>query len=129
MKARHSIRGSARASDLTAPAGTVGSSAALKTPWTAERLETVPDFASYVCNLRLRTGLTRKQLAQRAGLSESSLARFELGRTMDYPVGRLLRLLRALGVRLEAAPAWPSPDLAVVLEEVKSGRNTGPASR
>lgn len=129
MNTRHSIRGSARASNHTAPAGTVGSSAALKTPWASERLETVPDFASYVCNLRLRAGLTRKQLAQRAGLSESSLARFELGRTMDYPVGRLLRLLRALGARLEAAPARSRPDLAILLEEVKSGQNTGPASR
>lgn len=100
-----------------------------KTPFTAVRLDTVPDVARFVREQRERAGLTRRQLAERAGLSESTIAKFERGEALDYPFGRVLRLLRALGARLEAAPVQLMPDLGSVLEEVKAGRNTGPNAR
>lgn len=93
------------------------------------RLDTVPDVARFVREQREREGLTQRQLAERTGLSENSIAKFERGQTLDYPLGRVLRLLRALGARLEAAPARPMPDLGSVLEEVKAGQNSGPNSR
>lgn len=93
------------------------------------RLDTVPDVARFVREQREREGLTRRQLAERTGLSESSIAKFERGESPDFPLGRALLLLRALGFRLVPAPKGSGPDLAAVLEEVKAGRNTGPNSR
>jgi transcriptional regulator with XRE-family HTH domain len=103
-------------------------------PWTKRslktvRLDTVPDVARFVRELRLHHGLNRGQLAERAGLSERSLARFELGQTLDYSLGRVQRVLRVLGVRLVPAPGSARPNLDTLLEEVKAGRNTGPNSR
>lgn len=98
-------------------------------PFTAARLDTVSDAARVVREQREREGLTQRQLAERTGLSESSISKFERGEAPDYPLRRVQRLLRALGIRLEALPALPSPDLVDVLEEVKAGRNTGPNAR
>ena len=92
-------------------------------------LDTVPDVAHFIRQLREREGLTQRQLAARTGLSESSIAKFERGEAPDFPLGRALLLLRALGVRLVPASKGAGPDLAAVLEEVKAGLNTGPNSR
>lgn len=96
---------------------------------TSARLDTVPDVAHFVRLQREREGLTRRQLAERTGLSESSIAKFERDDAPDFPLGRALLLLRALGFRLVPAPKAAGPDLAAVLEDVKAGRNTGPKSR
>lgn len=93
------------------------------------RLDTVPDVAHFVRQQRERDGLTQRQLAERTGLSESSIAKFERGDAPDFPLGRALLLVRALGFRLVPAPKGTGPDLAAVLEDVKAGRNTGPNSR
>lgn len=93
------------------------------------RLDTVPDVADFVRQQRERQGLTQRQLAERTGLSESSIAKLERGDAPDFPLGRALLLLRALGFRLVPAPKAAGPALAAVLEEVKTGRNTGPNSR
>lgn len=96
---------------------------------TEVRIDTVPDVARVVREQREREGLTQRQLAERTGISESSIAKFERGQTLDYPLGRALLLLRSLGFRLVPAPKGAGPDLAAVLEDVKAGRNTGPNSR
>lgn len=93
------------------------------------RLDTVPDVARFVREQREQKGLTQRQLAERTGLSESSIAKFERGDVPDFPLGRALLLLRALGFRLVLASKGVGPDLAAVLEEVKAGLNTGPNSR
>jgi transcriptional regulator with XRE-family HTH domain len=50
---------------------------------------------------RERAGLTRERLAQKIGISYSSVANFEAGR-QDMPLSRILAYLRATG----ADPAW-----------------------
>lgn len=96
---------------------------------TNARLDTVPDVAHFVRLQREREGLTRRQLAERTGLSESSIAKFERGDAPQFPLGRALLLLRALGFGLVSAPKGAGPDLTALLKEVKAGRNTGPNSR
>lgn len=93
------------------------------------RLDTVPDFANLIRERRIQAGLTRRHLARRAGLSLSSLARFERSETPNLPLERVLRLFRALGIHLEVAPACRAPTLLEVLADVRVGRNTGPRSR
>jgi transcriptional regulator with XRE-family HTH domain len=95
----------------------------------AVRLDTIPDVARFVREQRTLNCLTPRQLAELAGLSERSLARFERGQTLDYPLGRVLRVLRALGLRLVPTPRDFGPNLDSLLDEVKAGRNTGPNSR
>jgi transcriptional regulator with XRE-family HTH domain len=52
---------------------------------------------------RLRVGLTQRELADKAGLPQSTIGRIETGRT-DPGVGTLTRLLRACGYDLAVEP-------------------------
>jgi transcriptional regulator with XRE-family HTH domain len=52
---------------------------------------------------RRRAGLTQRQLAAKAGISQESIARIERGR-VDPRVGTLDRLLEACNYGLEALP-------------------------
>lgn len=96
---------------------------------TPVRLDTVPDVASVVRQTRTQAGLTQQQLAERAGLPVSALARLERAETVDFSLGRVLRLLRVLGLRVQVVLAPRRPTLTDVLDDVRNGRNTGPKSR
>ena len=52
---------------------------------------------------RLRAGLTQKELAERAGISQPALARIEAGR-VNPRVDTMARLLRECGMSLEPLP-------------------------
>lgn len=52
---------------------------------------------------RRRAGLTQRELAARAGVPQSTVARIELG-MMDPRVGTVDRLLRECGMNLELEP-------------------------
>ncbi|MCA1823916.1 MAG: helix-turn-helix transcriptional regulator [Mycobacteriales bacterium] len=61
---------------------------------------------------RRRAGLTQAQLAERAGTTQSAVARWESGRTSPS-VDTLLRLLRLCGFRLDVAlDRYDDSDLA-----------------
>jgi len=51
---------------------------------------------------RRRAGLTQVQLAEKAGTTQSAIARLESGRT-DPTFGQLQKLLKACGFRLDVA--------------------------
>lgn len=53
---------------------------------------------------RRRAGLTQRELAAASGVPQSTIARIELGRLVPR-VDTLDRLLRAMGLSLEAEPA------------------------
>jgi DNA-binding XRE family transcriptional regulator len=55
-------------------------------------------FGDYLLAFRLAAGLTKQELAARAGVCEESVARYEDGRDAWWSVA--LKLLRALGVPL-----------------------------
>lgn len=64
------------------------------------RLLTSPTVAgSLVLQARLRMKLTQRQLAEKAGTAQSTVAAYERG-TKDPTMGSLLRLLRAAGFDL-----------------------------
>ena len=52
---------------------------------------------------RLRAGLTQKQLAERAGISQPALARIESGRVKPR-IDTIERLLRECGMSLQPMP-------------------------
>lgn len=52
-------------------------------------------------NLRLAAGLTQKQVAEQAQLSESTVSRFERGDPKYLTVGVALAICKVLGVKVE----------------------------
>ena len=58
------------------------------------------DFVAYA---RRKAGLSQRALAERAGVTQATIARIEKGE-IDPRSGTVLRLLRACGYDLEAAP-------------------------
>jgi transcriptional regulator with XRE-family HTH domain len=58
------------------------------------------DGGQFVREARRRAGMTQRQLAARAGVSQPLVARIE-GGTVDPPFERLLELVRACGFDLE----------------------------
>jgi len=60
--------------------------------------------ASLLRYARRRAGLTQRELAARAGLAQSSIARIENGRVAPS-ADRLARLVEHCGMRLTAEPA------------------------
>ncbi|MES2070058.1 MAG: helix-turn-helix transcriptional regulator [Pseudomonadota bacterium] len=70
-----------------------------------------------VARIRKERGLTQVQLAQMAGMGQSTLARFETGAVAEFGTRKLLRLLELLGHELQIAPAGARPTLDSVLAE------------
>lgn len=58
--------------------------------------------ADLVREARKRAGLTQRELAERAGTTQSAIARFESGRTSPS-FDSVLRLIRLCGFRLDVA--------------------------
>ena len=67
------------------------------------------DTATFIRNLRLHGGLTQEELGQRAGTSQSAVARYEAG-VSSPSVNTLERMVRAAGAELHLStkPAPPS---------------------
>jgi len=72
------------------------------------------DAATMVRTARMRAGLSKRELARRAGTSPAALVTYEQG-TRDPTVGTLVRIVQAAGadpgVRI-AARAGPDPGVA-----------------
>ncbi len=61
-------------------------------------------YGPYVSELRSKLGLTQKELAEAAGITERTLGNIENQRHTGQ-VGKLVRVFRALGIELEH-PRW-----------------------
>lgn len=64
---------------------------------------------------RLRAGLTQKDLAERAGTTQSAVARWERGRSRPT-VETLARLVAACGLELRLGLSRSDPDEATLIE-------------
>ena len=72
-----------------------------------------------LAHARKRAGLTQRELAARAGVPQSTVARIELG-MMDPRVGTLDRLLRECGVAVEVGPRYgEGVDRSLIAERLK----------
>ncbi len=88
--------------------------------------ETQRQLASRLKNLRLNAGYKRTTLAQRAGVSEASLKRFE--NSGEISLKNLLRLTHAFG-RLQDFSAIFQPAEAKTLAELKLGVDSNTPKR
>ena len=96
----------------------------------AYRVETVPDVGAAFRQLRKKAGKTQAEIAAAAGIRQEVVSRFEAGRSADFSLGKLLRLLQALDAQLTLEVAGQRrPTLIDLLEERRTGANTGPDSR
>lgn len=71
--------------------------------------------ASLIREARLRAGLTQARLAQRAGTTQSAVARWETGGTRPS-LETLARLLRACGFELRLGLEEPDADTSSLIE-------------
>ena len=92
-------------------------------------IRTVSDMGQKVQEARKNAALTQQQLADRVGMLQEALSRFERGRGNDFSLARFLRLAQALACTVELVPADGKPTLLDVLDERRRGANVGPNSR
>lgn len=92
-------------------------------------MKTLADLGAELQKLRQQAKLSQKQVAAATAMRQEALSRFESGRSNDFSVAKLLRLVQALGYDLQFVPAQKRPTLTDVLAETRASANTGPASR
>lgn len=92
-------------------------------------MKTLMDIGAEFQQLRKQVGLTQTEVANRAGMQQEVLSRFERGRGNDFSLGRLLRMAHALGYDIEFVPLQKRPTLTDVLQERLQSANVGPESR
>ncbi len=71
--------------------------------------------ASILREARLRAGLTQAELGKRAGTTQSSVARWETGRSRP-PLETLMRLVRACGFELQVELESADPGEVSLIE-------------
>lgn len=87
-------------------------------------MTTLSDVAEQLKAARTEAQLTQTELAARAGVARTTLARMEtLGRG-DMSVSVLVRLLEAAGYDLKVVKAGHTRTLEDILAEQRSGENT-----
>lgn len=87
-------------------------------------MTTLSDVAEQLKAARTEAKLTQTELAARAGVARTTLARMEtLGRG-DMSVSVLVRLLEAAGYDLKVVKTGHSRTLEDILAEQRSGENT-----
>ena len=91
--------------------------------------ETLRDAGERLRQLRKEAGLTQTELANRVGMRQEALSRFESGHGTDFSAGRLLKLLHALGFGVDFVPLNRRPTLNDTLRERREGLNVGPRAR
>ncbi len=75
------------------------------------RIDTPRDLAGVVRGRRISLGLSQANLAKRAGVSRPWLSHVETGKA-TAELGLIMRLLDALGLRLDVAESSGAPDHA-----------------
>ena len=93
-------------------------------------MKTLPDLGAEFQALRREVGLTQRETAQRVGMRQEALSRFERGRGGDFSVAKLLRLAQALGRDLDFGPTHKRPPtLDDVLAERRAHSGNSGTSR
>lgn len=99
------------------------------TPDAYSSLQTLQDAGSQFKALRLAANRTQTEVASMVGMRQEALSRFEAGRSTDFSLSKLMRLLQVLGLELDFKPTVRRPSLKDVLIEVRQGVNSGPNAR
>jgi transcriptional regulator with XRE-family HTH domain len=84
-------------------------------------MSTLADVAHQLKAVRLAAGLTQTELARRASVSRTTVARMETVAKGDMSVSVLVRLLEAAGYDLKAVKLGHARTLEDVLAEQRSG--------
>lgn len=84
-------------------------------------MTTLADVADQLKAARRETGLTQAELAERAGVSRTTLARMETLAKGDMSVSVLVRLLEAAGYDLKVVKVGHARTLEDILAEQRSG--------
>ena len=84
-------------------------------------MSNLADVADQLKAVRLAAGLTQTELARRARVSRTTVARMETVAKGDMSVSVLLRLLEAMGYELKAVKFGHTRTLEDVLAEQRSG--------
>jgi transcriptional regulator with XRE-family HTH domain len=84
-------------------------------------MTTLADVADQLKAVRLAAGLTQTELARRASVSRTTVARMERVAKGDMSVSVLVRLLEAAGYELKAVKLGHTRTLEDVLAEQRSG--------
>jgi transcriptional regulator with XRE-family HTH domain len=84
-------------------------------------MSTLADVAEQLKAVRLAAGLTQTELARRASVSRTTVARMETVAKGDMSVSVLVRLLEAVGYELKAVKLGHARTLEDVLAEQRSG--------
>jgi transcriptional regulator with XRE-family HTH domain len=84
-------------------------------------MSTLADVADQLKFARLAAGLTQAELARRAGVSRTTVARMETVAKGDMSVSVLVRLLEAAGYEFKAVRHGHARTLEDVLAEQRSG--------
>lgn len=84
-------------------------------------MSTLADVAAELKAVRLAAGLTQTELARRANVSRTTVARMETVAKGDMSVSVLVRLLEAAGYELKAVKRGYARTLEDVLAEQRSG--------
>ena len=87
-------------------------------------MTTLADVAELLKAARTQAGLTQTALAERAGVSRTTLARMETLAKGDMSVSILVRLLQAAGHDLKAVKTGHSRTLEDILAEQRRGEST-----
>lgn len=80
-------------------------------------MNTLTDLGAQLAQARRKSGLTQAELAHRAGVGHSTLARFEAGLASEFGLRKLLAVLDVLGYELRFVPRGHSRTLEDVLKE------------
>jgi transcriptional regulator with XRE-family HTH domain len=92
-------------------------------------MKTLMDLGEEFQALRKQAHKTQTVVASMAGMQQEALSRFERGRGNDFSLGKMLRLVHALGYEVQFVPMQSRPTLADVYQERKQSANVGPQSR
>ena len=87
------------------------------------KVTTPRDLGNLVHDARLAAGWTQEQLAHRAGASRLWVNQVEAGHA-GASVGKLLRLLSALGLAMDVAPDRTPPSRLQALRHRRTGGST-----
>lgn len=86
-------------------------------------MSTLADVAEMLKTARLEAALSQDELARRAGVARSTVARMENLSRGDMSVSALLRLLEAAGYDLKPVKTGHQRTLEDILAEQRSGEN------
>lgn len=70
-------------------------------------LESFDDLPKYLIKARIASGLTQKELAERLGLKEQQIQRYEATEYKSANLSRLLQVIKALGIQLKQGISLP----------------------